>query len=527
MKKFELSHPVVLTAFIFVGFLLNLSAIPLFDVDEGAFSEATREMLNTGVWSATYLDGQPRYDKPILTYWVQAVFVSIFGLNEFGLRMHSVISAALWALACFLFCKEFINRNTAVAVLVIFASTLWITVIGRAATADALLNLFIALSFFDIYRYSQHQQSIHCYRAWLWMSLGMLTKGPVAVAIPAISSLIWLLSLGHFRVWLKAVLNPVGWLIFLSVLTPWLYMVWLEQGSDFFYGFLVEHNLKRFTATKEGHGGSWYYYLLVLPLIILPYSGLILNPIRRCARLWLNPLNRLLIIWFSVVFMLVSISQTQLPHYVLYGVTPLLILFAKYRNLISRQHWQWLFPLAFCAIQFILLFVAPDLAQQQNNLYQQQMLTIATQVFNTHYLIASVILLLLVSVLYFIPLSLWKRLSTAALLQTLFCYTFLIPALAEIQQTPIKQAALQSKDIAQPFVAYKIHMPSFSVYRQDITHRREVKPGDYVYTRADRVSSLQEMFGPQNVRIFYQHGGIVLAEILHNKQQRTLVNVEK
>ena len=40
-----------------------------FDLDEGAFLEATRELIDGGHWAATTLDGEPRYDKPILSYW--------------------------------------------------------------------------------------------------------------------------------------------------------------------------------------------------------------------------------------------------------------------------------------------------------------------------------------------------------------------------------------------------------------------------------------------------------------------------
>src|ERR1041384_8211912 len=51
---------------------LPLGRAPLFDVDEGAFSQATMEMFERGDYLSTYLNGVPRYDKPILVYWLQA-----------------------------------------------------------------------------------------------------------------------------------------------------------------------------------------------------------------------------------------------------------------------------------------------------------------------------------------------------------------------------------------------------------------------------------------------------------------------
>ncbi len=518
-----------LFSFITAGFLINLTSIPLFDVDEGAFSEATREMLSSGIWSATYLDGEPRYDKPILTYWIQAFFVSLFGLNEFGLRLHSVIASLCWGSAIYYFSREFINQKSAQAALLIFCSTLWVTVIGRAATADAILNCFIALCFFDIYRYQTYQHKKYIYRTWLWLSLGMLTKGPVAAAIPFIASAVWFMSQKQHRLWFSAIFNPLGWLILALILVPWLYMVWQEQGSGFFYGFLVDHNLNRFSDTKEGHGGQWFYYFVVLPLIILPYSGFLPMLIRQFKALWQRPLERLLILWFVVVFILVSVSQTQLPHYVLYGVTPLIILFAKYRQLLARQSWQLVFPVLFFAIQIALAVMAADLAGQQSNLYQKQMLALAPKFINTHYLAGAVAGLSLILAAFlsarFIfknPPSVWKKLAAAGLIQSLFCYLYFMPALAGIQQAPIKQAAEFAKTLNVPVVRYQMHMPSFSVYRGAITERRLPKPGEYVYTKADKLEDLKQALAKNQIggqlKIKYQHGGIAIA-LFDNTEQ--------
>ncbi|TAM24244.1 MAG: glycosyltransferase family 39 protein, partial [Nevskiaceae bacterium] len=71
---------------LFCGYWLNSWAVPLFDLDEGAFSEATREMFARGDFLMTYLDGEPRYDKPILIYWLQAASVALLGWSEFALR---------------------------------------------------------------------------------------------------------------------------------------------------------------------------------------------------------------------------------------------------------------------------------------------------------------------------------------------------------------------------------------------------------------------------------------------------------
>ena len=118
--------------------------IPLFDLDEGAFLEATRELLDGGHWAATTLNGEPRYDKPILSYWLQASSLTLFGwlspaipIETIG-RLPSVIAGALWAMVLGRFSEEVTKKpGLGVFVALALATTLGTSIISRAATADA------------------------------------------------------------------------------------------------------------------------------------------------------------------------------------------------------------------------------------------------------------------------------------------------------------------------------------------------------------------------------------------------------
>src|SRR5438046_5567552 len=88
------------------SFFWLLGAAPLFDVDEGAFSEATIEMFERGDFLSTYLNGEPRYDKPILVYWLQAAGVALLGPTEWAFRLPSAICATLCAWLTYLFARR-------------------------------------------------------------------------------------------------------------------------------------------------------------------------------------------------------------------------------------------------------------------------------------------------------------------------------------------------------------------------------------------------------------------------------------
>ncbi|MFZ1244823.1 MAG: hypothetical protein WAR41_07120, partial [Azonexus sp.] len=86
VERFLLS-PFSLLLALLIAFFLNAYSLPLTDVDEGAFSEATREMMARGNLISPTLNDAPRHDKPILIYWAQAASVSVLGVSEIGFRL--------------------------------------------------------------------------------------------------------------------------------------------------------------------------------------------------------------------------------------------------------------------------------------------------------------------------------------------------------------------------------------------------------------------------------------------------------
>ena len=129
-------HWLALTALAwFSASLVGLGQAPLFDVDEGAFAEASREMLNSGDWGHTTLNGADRFDKPILVYWLQAASLALFGVNEFAVRLPSALCALGSALALALYASPRWGRATATTAAVVLSTSLviWRRVMTRAS----------------------------------------------------------------------------------------------------------------------------------------------------------------------------------------------------------------------------------------------------------------------------------------------------------------------------------------------------------------------------------------------------------
>ncbi len=516
LRQNKALHYGLLFAAVFFAFFWNIWGFPLFDLDEGAFSEATREMLANSNFAATYLDGEPRYDKPILSYWFQALSVSLFDLSEFSLRLPSAIAASCWMLVCYRFARQQWNSETALFTVLIMTNTLWIGIIGKGAIADAWLNLFITLTVLDIWRYWQQPDASRflLLRVYLWMALGLLTKGPVAVLIPLLVSGIFFVIQGHWRRWLTAIFYLPGWALLLLILTPWLWLVYQDQGIGFFKGFLLDHNLNRFSDTREGHGGKIWYYFLALPLVLLPFSSALFTLLRNLREYCKDSLTFYLLIWLGVVFALVSVSGTQLPHYVVYGIAGLLLLFAHLRDRLFRG-WGLIFPLIFFLLMVGLPWILESAADSSRKLYEQEMLGRVWDVVGVPYLSASVIaLLLVVGIIFTSKLEKPIKFVAIGFIQTLFVFNFFIQVMAGLQQLPVQEAAYIAKARAgQHVVAYGLHMPTFSVYRDAITPKeKNPKPGDVIFTDADNLRKLQKRHPEALLEPLYSKGGIRLME---------------
>ncbi|MCW8795866.1 MAG: glycosyltransferase family 39 protein [Chlorobium sp.] len=502
-------HYVLLALLIFISFFVGLGSTPLFDVDEGAFSEATREMLQSGNYLTTYLNGVPRFDKPILIYWMQALSVTFFGLNEFALRLPSALASTLWAILLYRFCVVLFDRRTAFISTALLVLSLQVTIIGKAAIADALLNCTLAASMFAIFLYHRERRRQYILLAFTAIGLGTLTKGPVAILIPFSVSFLFYLSRGELRDWIRAVFNPSGMLIFALIVLPWYTLEYLDQGIAFINGFFLNHNISRFRTPLEQHGGSLWYYIPVLLLGLSPSTFLVIPVLRKLRTLLDDRINRFLLIWFGFVFLFFSLSGTKLPHYIIYGYTPLFVLMARLMPSLRHAFPANILP----ATILLLLAPAPVIIRQISgeisDPYINALLDSGTALMaaSGHTLILSLAAAAIIGVSLLPNLSVLTRFLTGGVIFCLTINLHIMPLAGKIMQEPIKEAALIAKEREYKIVMWKINNPSFLVYSESLTERRKPEPGEIVLTSVTHLRELKEPI------VIYEKNGIVLAKL--------------
>lgn len=496
-----------------LNYFFSVAQFPLTDLDEGAYSGVTREMFVRQNWLSTYLNGEPWFEKPILMYWMQSLGVLLFGVNEWGFRIPSAVATALWVWVIYRFVAKEVNASAGVLSVIVTLCTLGTTVVYKAAIPDPFLNLFLTITIFDIYRYWQQPKVRYIYRAFLFMGLGVLAKGPIAIILPCMIAGLFFLIQGQLLQLIKAALNPVAWFILLLIVIPWHWYQYHVFGDAFIQDYFFKHNVGRFTSSLDGHAGNLFFYLFSLFLLAFPFWKplwcAISENIKQIKQLKNAPLQLLLCLWFLSVISFFTFASTKLPHYLMYGMVPVFILIALQIDKLNISRWGS--AIAGCFFTLVLLglpFLLEKLAPQQDELFYRDALKQASQSADASYL-----LFIAISLVAFIMLGISKlppRIK-AAFCGLLVCTQtswLMMPTLLNLQQQPLKEAAhyAVAQDISP--VMWAMNMPSFSVYAQRITPKREPAVGEWVITQTHQIHKLGK------VEKAFEKGGITLAKRL-------------
>jgi 4-amino-4-deoxy-L-arabinose transferase-like glycosyltransferase len=479
--------------------IARLGAAPLFDVDEGAFAEATRELTVGHDWGSTTLNGVDRFDKPILVYWLQAISLKTFGVNEFAVRLPSALCAFLWCLALGHFAWRRFGPPVAIAAAGILATSLGPMIIGRAATADSLLNLLLTISTLDLWRHLENGRDWPRRRAFAWIGLGLLAKGPVALLIPAAAAGLWLLT-GRDRSRLqRLVSDPKAWALMVGIAAPWyIYATW-RHGMAFVDGFLLHHNLQRFTGSLEGHAGSLFYYFELLPVEMMPWTPLLVPIAWHLRERWREPLGRFMLLWLGFVLVFFSLSGTKLPHYVLYGFTPLMLLAAQELVVVKLpvRIALCLAMLACVGVGAASPWIAHSLSLSTHDALYQTLLASAPAA--PWVWVGVPIGLLVFALTIWVPnvrnyLTEADGALFAALLSTGWLVLAVLPWWGQTIQDPIRTLA-RTVPIAQMtlldrqrVVQWRLHQPSVAFYLGQTAERVDPVNGDWALTRVDRLT---------------------------------------
>jgi 4-amino-4-deoxy-L-arabinose transferase-like glycosyltransferase len=320
-----------LFAFSLLIYLLNNHGFSIYILDEAKNAECAREMLEQRSFFVPLFNSVLRTDKPPLHYFFMMLSYRIFGVNAFAARFFSAIFGALTILITYLFAKKNANKYTAFWSSVVLLSSLHLALQFRLAVPDPYLIFFFTATLFFFYSALKKQNSKYVWLMYISIGLGTLSKGPVAILLPGLIFLLFLIFSKSFTWKNIAFLKPLwGILLVLCVAAPWFIINGLKTNWEWTYGFFMEHNIQRYSETMESHGGIFLLSFLYVFLGMLPFAVFLPQALFNAIKRRKEPLTLFCIIAALSIVGFFSLSHTKLINYTVPAYPFLAIILGKY-----------------------------------------------------------------------------------------------------------------------------------------------------------------------------------------------------
>jgi 4-amino-4-deoxy-L-arabinose transferase-like glycosyltransferase len=311
----------------------------LIEPDEGRNAEVAREMATTNNYVLPHLNGLPYLDKPVLFFAAVAAAIEVFGPTEFAARLASLLLGLATAALTGWFASRFWGRDAAVVAATATATAPLALGLSRVVIMDTMLSFFAVLAlvsfFIAIEKRSEAPPElpirwpwyVWTLIAWAAMGLGVLTKGPVAFAVP-------LLVAAPYAVWRRASLavwHPLGPAVMLGLVLPWVWAVSREIPNYLHY-VVVTETWARMTTDELRRTEPIWFFVPVLLAGTFPWSIVALSNLRSR---WApeEPTDRrlrlYLLLWLVVPLIFFSLSRGKQEQYMLPLVPAIALLIAS------------------------------------------------------------------------------------------------------------------------------------------------------------------------------------------------------
>ena len=319
----------------FLGWLAGFFAVPLMDIDASQYASISREMLERKSFLQVFDVGKDYLDKPPLLFWFSSFSMWLFGVSTWAFRLPSLLFAILSVVATYQLARLYYNQQIARLSAIVLASSQALFLITHDVRCDTMLMGCVTLSLWQLADWYQSNRKRSLLIATIAIAGGMLTKGPIALLVPAFAFAPHFILRREWKPFFKVeyigVILGVG--LLLIPMCIGLYQQYDLQPGKLINGIPIQSGLRfyfwtqsfgRFTGENFFHEMSYFGFLFenmlwsFLPWIVLFSAGLIwrvyLLIVYRgkinSAQEWIAPGG------FIVTYLVLSRSQYQLPHYI-------------------------------------------------------------------------------------------------------------------------------------------------------------------------------------------------------------------
>src|SRR5688500_17047724 len=276
-------------------------------------------MIEAGYYVTPSFNFQLRMNKPALSYWLVAASYHVFGISEWGERLPIALGALVIIGTAFGLGRLLGGTLAGLFAALVLATSPRLMLLARRIIIDIHITMWmgLVLLFFALAETRPARRRLYLCLMYVAAGFGVLTKGPVAVFLPAVVFFIYLASQKRLRD-LRHMMLPTGAIISLAIVVPWYYLLYREHGWEYIGSFIFGESLGRYAEAVGDHSRGLLFSVPVMLADLLPWS--LMMPL---ALWWAwrherqDRVARLLLVWIAAIVVFFSLSGTKEDLYIL------------------------------------------------------------------------------------------------------------------------------------------------------------------------------------------------------------------
>lgn len=315
-----LDHPLALGLLLLAPIVFLLPPLP---IDETRYLAVAWEMRQSGEFLVPHLNGATYAHKPPLLFWLINAGWLLTGVHAWTARAVTLACSLLSLLLLHRLTLRLTASATAARLSMWFLlGTLYFAAFANAIMFDVLLSTCVLLAVHGLCDLAENRTRRGVLVAGSAIGLGILVKGPVMlldVLFVALAAPWW--SADRLQGRRARYFGAVGVAILLgaAIALAWAIPAALHGGADYARAIFLNQTFDRIEGVKgtSAHGRPWWWYVMVFPLMLLPWPLVMRGSWSKLRALAQEPALRLAIAWLLPTFVVFSLVAGKQPHYLL------------------------------------------------------------------------------------------------------------------------------------------------------------------------------------------------------------------
>lgn len=313
-------------------------------IDETRYLAVAWNMHVSGQWLVPWLDGAPYPDKAPMLFWLINLIWSVTGVHAWAARLlEGLIALATLPLLAAVEQRLGMDRPAREASMWLWLGCVAVAIYADVVMFDMLLTLCTLAAWQAIPALPERRWVSATLALALALGAGILVKGPVALLVGGVPALLapWWLPSARARPLAFYLRLVAGLVIAAAVALAWALPAAHAGGTQYEDAIFLHQTFGR-VAHSFAHARPWWWYLPVLPLMLLPWvvslgRGASPAPPAGAKAERNRVANRFVLAAFVPGFVAFSLISGKQPHYLL-PLLPALIMAAGMR--VGANRWR-------------------------------------------------------------------------------------------------------------------------------------------------------------------------------------------